>query len=304
MKRIFAVFSSVAVILLSAGNAVASAQTSDAVVTISDNRIDARASDGSTQVSTADPVGSDAVLSSGGTHSIVGEVLTGDSIQLLLTLTSKNSQKEFRFSIPGSCILQQITLGATSIYRVANCENETLVWLGAPWAKDANGEDVPTSFAFSGGVLTQVVDSSSGDFAYPIVADPYLGLNLVSNVIYTYPGNHPEPNLSVAVTPWLGSVYGASVASPWTAGLGYQVAVDYGWPEVKSQLGAKYGTYALNYVNSHATYNDQYRCHALGAPLIFVSTVAGFDTHPTWDFEGYRAANNNLATWISTRCNW
>lgn len=46
--------------------------------------------------------------------------------------------------------------------------------VAAPWAKDANGTDVPTHYEASGSRLTQVVDHQDDDYAYPIVADPTL----------------------------------------------------------------------------------------------------------------------------------
>lgn len=42
----------------------------------------------------------------------------------------------------------------------------------APWAKDANGANVPTRYEANGSVLTQIVDHARGDYAYPVVADP------------------------------------------------------------------------------------------------------------------------------------
>ncbi|MCW3493606.1 hypothetical protein [Microbacterium sp. SSM24] len=42
----------------------------------------------------------------------------------------------------------------------------------APWAKDANGVDVPTRYVASGSVLTQVVSHAKGMHAYPVTADP------------------------------------------------------------------------------------------------------------------------------------
>ena len=41
-----------------------------------------------------------------------------------------------------------------------------------PWAIDANGNEVPTSFTWQDGTLTQHVDLTSPDIAYPVVADP------------------------------------------------------------------------------------------------------------------------------------
>lgn len=44
--------------------------------------------------------------------------------------------------------------------------------IAAPWAKDANGIDVPTRYIASGSVLTQLVSHRGGDFTYPVIADP------------------------------------------------------------------------------------------------------------------------------------
>lgn len=44
--------------------------------------------------------------------------------------------------------------------------------VAAPWARDAAGIDVPTRYETFGSALVQVVEHHSGDYAYPIVADP------------------------------------------------------------------------------------------------------------------------------------
>lgn len=48
--------------------------------------------------------------------------------------------------------------------------NITLGQVEAPWAVDAKGKELPTSYSWSNGVLTQTVDTAGA--AYPIVADP------------------------------------------------------------------------------------------------------------------------------------
>ena len=45
--------------------------------------------------------------------------------------------------------------------------------IGAPWAKDANGNPVPTSYSVSGDTLIQTVDFTSST-AFPVVADPMI----------------------------------------------------------------------------------------------------------------------------------
>jgi hypothetical protein len=42
-----------------------------------------------------------------------------------------------------------------------------------PWAKDANGKSVKTSFVVKGDTLTQVVSHRAKGVAYPVVADPW-----------------------------------------------------------------------------------------------------------------------------------
>lgn len=44
--------------------------------------------------------------------------------------------------------------------------------VATPWARDADGIDVPTRYKASGSTLVQVVEHRSGNYTYPIVADP------------------------------------------------------------------------------------------------------------------------------------
>lgn len=44
--------------------------------------------------------------------------------------------------------------------------------VATPWARDADGIDVPTRYEASGSTLVQVVEHRSGNYTYPIVADP------------------------------------------------------------------------------------------------------------------------------------
>jgi hypothetical protein len=47
---------------------------------------------------------------------------------------------------------------------------ENVIRIQTPWAVDAAGKDLPTSYTFAGGVLTQKVDTTGASF--PVVADP------------------------------------------------------------------------------------------------------------------------------------
>lgn len=52
-------------------------------------------------------------------------------------------------------------------------KDATLAVFKAPWAKDANGLNVPTYFTVDGTKLVQVVEHQNNQFSYGIIADPF-----------------------------------------------------------------------------------------------------------------------------------
>jgi len=50
-----------------------------------------------------------------------------------------------------------------------------------PWAKDAAGENVKTHYQLNGSVLTQTVEHQAPGVAYPVLADPWLGVDLIDH---------------------------------------------------------------------------------------------------------------------------
>lgn len=96
------------------------------------------------------------------------------NVRVESVIASIDAPEKYAYTFPG-------------IDRIQVDDNQEVVWLftsddqgneqlegivEAAWAKDANGEAVPTYFKADGNVLTQVVQHRSGEFAYPIVADP------------------------------------------------------------------------------------------------------------------------------------
>ena len=51
-----------------------------------------------------------------------------------------------------------------------------------PWAKDANGQDVPTHYEIDGTIVTQIVEHKGDDVAYPVVADPKIRCKICGKV--------------------------------------------------------------------------------------------------------------------------
>lgn len=91
-------------------------------------------------------------------HSIIGD---------------KSAPEEYSYSFPGvDAIVLDSETGVAFLFAYVNGEPELVGGVDVPWARDAKGVEVPTHFKVHGNVLTQVVEHKSGDFAYPITADP------------------------------------------------------------------------------------------------------------------------------------
>lgn len=165
--------------------------------------------------------------------------------------------------------------------------------ISVPWAKDANGRDVPTHYEVNGNTVTQVVEHKTQKFAYPIVADPWLGLNLFSSIalaswVYL---NQPVVNLELSVWGWLvytGVAQGAILTPSFAAG---QAILDTsGWDEAWGKGGA------IRAALDKPSQRQQFSCHALGA------IAAG-----PWNLEKGRPnrLNGNWGAGVAIHhCNW
>ena len=76
---------------------------------------------------------------------------------------------EYRVDFDGAATLEMDSKGAVM---VLDARDELLALVSPPWARDADGAEVPTRFVVEGNTLTQVVEHTTGGFAYPIAADP------------------------------------------------------------------------------------------------------------------------------------
>lgn len=94
-----------------------------------------------------------------------------DGVQMLTTIASADAPESFSYQVDvpqGGAI----TLADDGTAVISDAEGSPLITTTAPWAVDANGTSVPTRYEVDGNNLIQVVDHTTGDFAYPIVADP------------------------------------------------------------------------------------------------------------------------------------
>jgi len=154
-----------------------------------------------------------------------------------------------------------------------------------PWAKDASGASLPTHYEVAGMTITQVVEHSSAA-SYPVVADPWLGIQLFGPITrgswrndYTYNG---------AVTA-AGSVVlsgGGGVGGYLAGGAVFRAN---GWDEWKARWPA---------VTNKATLKQQFDCHvAAGSAGLFFTGPYNLER-----------AQSNRSDWaagvVSHRCNW
>lgn len=94
-----------------------------------------------------------------------------DGVQMLTTIASADAPQSFAYQVDipqgGS-----VALNPDGTAVVSDAEGKPLITTSAPWAVDANGTAVPTHYEVDGTSLIQVIDHATGDFSYPIVADP------------------------------------------------------------------------------------------------------------------------------------
>ncbi|MEV4918552.1 DUF4258 domain-containing protein [Streptomyces tirandamycinicus] len=92
-----------------------------------------------------------------------------DGVRTLITLRDADAPTEYHFplDLPADAVTEQLEDGSILVSR----GEEYLGTFDAPWAKDANGEAVPTDYRIEGGALVQTVRTGPNT-AYPVVADP------------------------------------------------------------------------------------------------------------------------------------
>lgn len=95
------------------------------------------------------------------------------NIRVHSIIGNKNAPEKYSYSFPGvDSIVIDAETGAAFLFAYIEGEPKLVGGIDAPWARDANGVEVPTYFEAQGNVLTQVVAHKSGNFTYPITADP------------------------------------------------------------------------------------------------------------------------------------
>lgn len=104
--------------------------------------------------------------------SVAVQAVDGGGVQALIVIDSNHATTRYAFPInsDNGTNLAVETDGSVTMYDNAGTITGTVA---TPWARDANGNTVPTHFEINGTTLTQIVDHQNGAYTYPIVADPW-----------------------------------------------------------------------------------------------------------------------------------
>jgi hypothetical protein len=132
----------------------------------------------------------------------------------VLAVESDARTKEFRFPVilpagsflvpeEGGAVAVEVPSGNGAVWAVGEFQS--------PWAKDANGRALPTSYRIEGNTLVQTV-ATNASTAYPVVADPKWTWGIVTGTAYF---DKAETATIADHADWI-SVFGPLIPWPWS----------------------------------------------------------------------------------------
>lgn len=167
-------------------------------------------------------------------------IIEDGSIRIHTVISSPDAPHEFTYEL---AVPEGTTLSIEDDGSVTGLDPEGrfVVGAAAPWATDANGVAVDTSYRLEGNAIVQTVETSDEN-AYPVVADPWLGVDLISSVVWATNLWQYSPTMKVYPT-WYGRF--GPAAARWAA-----------WSETLSKTPRRGWPYP-----DTATLRDQFYCH-------------------------------------------
>jgi len=160
-----------------------------------------------------------AAVSQAGTVTYGASNTSADAVQPLsdgvrvLAVEPNARTKQFRFPItlPAGSFLATEAGGMVSVnVPIGKGAAGAIGAFLSPWAKDANGKALPTSYKIEGNTLVQTVTTSPST-AYPIVADPHYTWGIVTGTVYF---DKAETAVIADHADWI-SVLGIFAPAPW-----------------------------------------------------------------------------------------
>ncbi|MGP5397692.1 hypothetical protein [Arthrobacter rhombi] len=210
--------------------------------------------------------------------STVPVVKSDGSVQITTVIDDKTAPTRYDYetSVLGAASIKEIENGSLAFL---DEEGEFLAGIAPAWAKDATGKDVPTRYQVRGMTVVQIVDHDKiADVEYPVIADPWLGVDLFSK---TYLGTkNRQLTINARKSAW-----GQAMHTP---GNGQAIFLTAGWSELKNKQPA---------VKLKKSLHQQYDCHVGGGFFNFAGD---------WNLEQFRPNRTRHWTYgvAVHRCNW
>lgn len=214
-------------------------------------------------------------LSDDDSSSIVPVVMDDGSVAIHSVLKDSSAPTTYAYVLDlpeGATLELSPETGAVTAF---STDGAPVLYVAEPWATDANGESVPTHYSVDGHTLTQHVDVSSAT-AFPVVADPWLGIDLVASLSWT----------SVSGSGWKLNVNPTAWARSRTGDPAWIVIGTAGYNEAYNKAAAS--------TRSRFTVSgeQQYQCHV---------GFAGIDAQ--WNMEMWKPRKDLVTQWIGSSCN-
>ncbi|WP_157509631.1 hypothetical protein [Leifsonia sp. Root4] len=208
----------------------------------------------------------------------------GVQINTVINAATAPTDYSYSFVLPSSATI--VSSGDALLFVDGD---KLLGGLAPAWAKDAAGRDVPTRYEVEGATVTQIVEHDQS-YSYPVVADPWIGINLFSSITVDSYNSQPRVNLNLSNWGW--SVYSGAAQGGGLTGIaaGQAILNTAGWDEAWGKGGT------IRTALDKPSQRQQFSCHALGA------VAAG-----TWNLEKFRPNRTN-GDWgfgvAVHHCNW
>ncbi|MFC7431967.1 MULTISPECIES: DUF2599 domain-containing protein [unclassified Agrococcus] len=211
-------------------------------------------------------------------------------LQLNTVIESASAPTEYAYQLELPADVRVET--ERSAYAFLDAEGALVLMVAPPWARDAAGRLVPTHYDYAEGVLTHVVEHSA-DFDYPIVADPWLGVQLFGS---WGTGTHlRQPMYSAWVTSQAVATLGAPSLLPMGVATSHTL-----WLSVMGSAGWREWTRRWPSLADKPSLRQQYDCHIHAG-------IAGLPFTRAYNLERSRP-NRGTGGWASGvmrhRCNW
>ncbi len=213
-------------------------------------------------------------LSEDSSSSIVPVVFDDGSVAIHSVLNDEFAPTtyDYTFDLPAGAAFE-IDPDSGAVTAI-NTDGTPALFVAAPWAKDGNGDAVPTHYTVDGETITQHIQTDGGT-AYPVVADPWAGIDLVASFSWTW----------VSGSGWKINIDPTLWARGYTGNALYVAVGRAGWDELRNKVPSSQRS-RLN-----ESGKGQYVCH-MG--------YAGLDAQ--WNLELWKPAKHDGA-WVLSLCN-